>query len=93
MEMLTSKIEASFYCNRCDKWVDGIEDEENSPAIAGMKQVLCDECGGASSTGLQPSGRSSSAGRPNSLEMPLARGRNSPRGKLPDSPLRSHAHT
>jgi DNA-directed RNA polymerase subunit RPC12/RpoP len=47
MEMLTSKVEPSFYCNRCDKWVDGIEDEENSPGIAGMKQVLCDDCGSA----------------------------------------------
>jgi len=52
--MLTSKIEASFYCNRCDKWVDGIEDEENSPAIAGMKQVLVMSAAVPSSTGLQP---------------------------------------
>ena len=47
METLTSKTEASYYCNRCDKWVDGIEDKENQPAVAGFKQVLCDECGGA----------------------------------------------
>ena len=47
METLTSKQRASFYCNRCDKRVDGIEDKDNSSDIAGMKQVLCDECGGA----------------------------------------------
>ena len=47
MEMLTSKIEASFYCNRCDKWVDGIEDKQNSPDPREIIQVLCDECGSA----------------------------------------------
>jgi hypothetical protein len=47
MEILTSEKQPSFYCNRCDKWVDGIEDKENAPAIGGFKQVLCDECGGA----------------------------------------------
>ena len=47
MEMLTSKAEASFYCNRCDKWVDGIEEQGNAPAAAGIGQVLCSDCGGA----------------------------------------------
>jgi hypothetical protein len=47
MEVLTSKAEASFYCNRCDKWVDGIEDTQNQPAVVGFKHVLCDECGNA----------------------------------------------
>jgi hypothetical protein len=47
MELLTSKEQASFYCNRCDKWVDGLEDNQNPPEIAGIKQVLCDECGAA----------------------------------------------
>jgi DNA-directed RNA polymerase subunit RPC12/RpoP len=46
VETLTSKTEASFYCNRCDRWVDGIEDNESRPA-AGIRQVLCDECGSA----------------------------------------------
>ncbi len=47
MAILSSEKEASFYCNRCDKWVDGIEDKENSSESWGIKQVLCDECGGA----------------------------------------------
>jgi DNA-directed RNA polymerase subunit RPC12/RpoP len=47
MELLTAKEQASFYCNRCDKWVDGLEDNQNSPEIAGIKQVHCDECGAA----------------------------------------------
>lgn len=47
METLTSKTEPSFYCLRCDKWVDGIDDGRNLPGFAGFKQVLCDVCGGA----------------------------------------------
>jgi hypothetical protein len=47
MAILSSEKEASFYCNRCDKWVDGIEDKENASESWGIKQVLCDECGGA----------------------------------------------
>jgi hypothetical protein len=44
--LLAAKELLSFYCNRCDKRVDGIEDVANYPAIRGIKQVLCDECGG-----------------------------------------------
>jgi hypothetical protein len=33
----------SFYCNHCDKWVDGIPDA-SKPAVSGFKQVLCDDC-------------------------------------------------
>jgi RNase P subunit RPR2 len=47
MELQTAKEQPSFYCNRCDKWVDGIEDKQNSPNPRGIIQVLCDECGGA----------------------------------------------
>jgi len=84
METLTSKKEASFYCNRCDKWVDGIEDEENSSESGGIKQVLCDECGGAIRYRPPGFGKNSSGGRLNSLEMPLAPGRNSPCGNAPN---------
>lgn len=83
MEMLTSKVEPSFYCNRCDKWVDGIEDEENSPGIAGMKQVLCDDCGSAILYRAPTLWRKLQRKASDSLEMPLARGRNSPCGKAP----------
>jgi hypothetical protein len=47
MESLSAKEQPSFYCIRCDKWVDGIEDKQNSPDPRGIIQVLCDECGGA----------------------------------------------
>jgi hypothetical protein len=47
MDSLTAKEQPSFYCNRCDKWVDGIEDKQNSPDPTGIIQVLCDECGSA----------------------------------------------
>lgn len=47
MEQSRSSQPASFYCNRCDKWVDGIEDPENQPKSGAVKQVLCDECGSA----------------------------------------------
>ena len=47
MELLALKEKPSYYCNRCDKWVDGIEDSENAPAVRGIKQALCDECGSA----------------------------------------------
>jgi hypothetical protein len=46
MDLLTAKEQPSFYCNRCDKWFDGIEDQQNSPGPRGILQVLCDECGG-----------------------------------------------
>jgi hypothetical protein len=45
MELQTAKEQSSFYCNRCDKWVDGIEDTQNSPDPKRILQVLCDECG------------------------------------------------
>ena len=45
MESKTTKVQASFYCNRCDKWVDGIEDEQSHKAPPGYRQALCDECG------------------------------------------------
>jgi hypothetical protein len=45
MEAKTTKVQASFYCNRCDKWVDGIEDEQSHKGPPGYRQVLCDECG------------------------------------------------
>jgi hypothetical protein len=47
MELQTANEQASFYCNRCDKWVDGIDDPANQQQTAGFKQVLCDECGSA----------------------------------------------
>lgn len=47
MELLSSNEQTSFYCNRCDKWVDGIDDPANTPPVAGIRQVLCDECGNA----------------------------------------------
>jgi len=47
MKLQTTKSQPSFYCNRCDKWVDGIEDTQNSPDPKAIIQVLCDECGGA----------------------------------------------
>jgi hypothetical protein len=47
MESQTAKEQLSFYCNRCDKWVDGIEDTQNSPDPKRIIQVLCDECGSA----------------------------------------------
>jgi transcription elongation factor Elf1 len=47
MESQSAKLQPSFYCNRCDKWVDGIEDKQNSPDPREIIQVLCDECGGA----------------------------------------------
>lgn len=45
MESKISKVQASFYCNRCDKWVDGIEDEHGLKAPLGYRQALCDDCG------------------------------------------------
>lgn len=45
MQMLNSDNRPSFYCNRCDTWVDGIEDPASQSPKAGIKQVLCDECG------------------------------------------------
>jgi len=47
MGLLSLREPTTFYCIRCDKWVEGIEDEENSPKNVGIKQVLCSECGGA----------------------------------------------
>lgn len=47
MEMLSSGEQPSFYCNHCDRWVDGMQDKEEQVQIAGMKQVLCEECGNA----------------------------------------------
>ena len=47
MELESAKVQPSFYCNRCDKWVDGIDDTQNSPDPKGIIQVLCDECGSA----------------------------------------------
>jgi hypothetical protein len=45
MESKAAKVPASFYCNRCDMWVDGIEDEQGPKAPRGYRQALCDECG------------------------------------------------
>ena len=47
MEPSNANQPTSFYCNRCDKWVDGIEDPENQPKSGGMKKVMCEECGSA----------------------------------------------
>ncbi|PYU20112.1 MAG: hypothetical protein DMG30_22310 [Acidobacteria bacterium] len=46
MESKTTKVQASFYCNRCDKWVNGIEGEQSHKAPPGYREALCDECGG-----------------------------------------------
>jgi DNA-directed RNA polymerase subunit RPC12/RpoP len=45
MESKSSMVQASFYCNRCDKWVDGIEEEQGPKAPPGYRQALCDDCG------------------------------------------------
>jgi hypothetical protein len=45
MESKTAKVQASFYCNRCNEWVDGIEDEQSHKAPRGYRQALCDNCG------------------------------------------------
>ncbi len=45
MESKTAKVQPSFYCNRCDKWVDGIEEEQSHKAHFRYRQALCDECG------------------------------------------------
>ena len=45
MESRATRVPASFYCNRCDKWVEGIEDERSRKAPSGYRQALCDECG------------------------------------------------
>jgi len=43
VETLASDTDPSFYCNHCDKWVDGIPDSSRPP-VPGYKQVLCDDC-------------------------------------------------
>ena len=35
----------SYYCNHCDKWVDGVLDTRNRPVTGDIQEVFCDECG------------------------------------------------
>jgi hypothetical protein len=45
MKSKTTKVQASFYCNHCDEWVDGIEDGPTHQGPPGIRQALCDQCG------------------------------------------------
>jgi hypothetical protein len=45
MKTKTTQVQASFYCNRCDMWVEGIEVEQGHKAPRGYRQALCDNCG------------------------------------------------